>query len=297
MERRKLKPHTTFILKTTRLGSNRLNQLKLKTIAGLKKLVKTSSKINGASKQPAKTTLKISGVQKSFFFRNMKLGPPGGPGGTERRGDALPEPCSRATLRQRRRARPRLGAFRPEVRRGATPADSRPIPIHAPLRRAPISLASLRVIRPTQVERISAIIVPPGERRDVSGSGAFALSRTHADVNASSSGARTRATRKQRQRWAAAAGATVTGLAMIAASYGLLRSGQSEAPRPTHTGVTAALAAIPAPVPPAVWEPPPVPAAADGSEVRPPVPTVVRHPLPAGRPKSRELAPWPTPCR
>lgn len=175
--------------------------------------------------------------------------------------------------------------------------------IHAPLRRGPISLGSLRVIRPTQVERISAIIVPPGERRDVGGSGAFALSRTHVDVDAAGSGARTRATRRERQRWAAAAGAVVMGLAMMATSIGFLRSSRSDAPHPNDLAVAAALVAIPDPAtvpdPPAAAVdeelPLPVQAASDSAEVLPPKPPVVRRPLPAGRREVKvgELAPSP----
>ncbi len=98
--------------------------------------------------------------------------------------------------------------------------------IHAPQTRAPTSLGSLHVVRATHVERVSALAAVPGPAQD--GSGAFALSRTHADVSrVSTSPRRRRAAHMAKVGVAAAVLASVVGLAFAAVAtlpHGLLRS-------------------------------------------------------------------------
>ena len=55
--------------------------------------------------------------------------------------------------------------------------------VNAPLSRAPTSLGSLHAIRTTHVERVSGVVVAPGQPRE--SLAAFALSQTHVDVSAS----------------------------------------------------------------------------------------------------------------
>jgi serine/threonine-protein kinase len=150
--------------------------------------------------------------------------------------------------------------------------------VNAPLSRAPTSLGSLHVIRATQVERISDVVVPPGQPREPSGN--FALSRTYVDVTAHANTARQ--ARAGRLAWA---GATFA-LLLVAGTggYGLLRSG----PLPVRAQAAMAVA----PLVEAMHTPSAVlPAAASDSAAPSPVPREKEREPTRARTPARRLAP------
>ena len=148
--------------------------------------------------------------------------------------------------------------------------------VNAPLSRAPTSLGSLHAIRTTQVERISDVIVPPGQPREASGN--FALSRTFVDVSVPANTARS--TRAVRLAWAGAAFAVL--LVAGTGGYGVLRS--AAAPARAQAAIAVAPLVLALPAAPAAFEP----AASDSA---------APAPAPPPREKDREPARARVPAR